>query len=974
MAGPLAPSRRQTCRVLVSGYYGMANLGDEAILTAILAAFRGALGESFVPVVATYDAGVTHHFHGPVETVPARSLQELADAIRASDLVVWGGGGLLQDRWHVPAEEMLRDPQGGIPWYLRTPFLATALGVPCIAYGQGIGPIEHEENRRLVGLVMNGVDAVTVRDPLSRALLDVCGVHLPPVEVTADPVVSLQPAAPERGEELLRNIGLDPARRPILAVAPRVPPPPGRPGWEAALRGALASWLEETQGSVALVVFDHSENGDERLCAQLRDGLGASGPVKVASEWLGAQDVAALLGACEAVLAMRLHALLLAAITATPTVALEVDPKLGAAVQCLHGAAPLVPLESLNAEEIRQALAQVREHRVEHRRELAAAVAELRVHERRNIEIAVGLLHEAAVPERRAARSKEREARLAEQVLEGERRAVELANALDRAVREHERVAAALRSQLATEAGARREAERREHAGTLALRNSEESLRTAETALAQRTAELAVLARDQDAAAATLAEVQGDRDRLLQQSQALAKDLAVLRSSLGVQVVLRSWSFLARHFPDQGLARRALRAVLRGFRRLLGRPSPAPAAAPPPDSGAAARPARCAADELVDLARFAEGCNARRVPMVVTVVSGTPLAEDEGQRPTQLALELCRRGIPVVFAHFRWWSTEWATQDRLENGLFQIPLDIVAGAPERLTEAFRAPRRVLLMEFPHPSMFALISAADAAGWITAYDVLDDWEEFHRGGQAVWYESRAERHLLAVADAVFAVNPALAGRVAELGRAEVEIVPNGLKPGIERVSAARHLQRGEVTVGYFGYLASAWFDWQLLAGAARVRPGWRFYLIGYGGEDHRDGLPANVTLLGKQPQRDLASYAANWDAAVVPFREGKLAAGADPIKVYEYLAMGLPVVVTGVSPPLGAEGLVTQASGAEDVVRALGEAARRRPELAPRCREFAGSCRWESRVDAMLATLTGTHRRLAVKRRLFDGVA
>ena len=182
------------------------------------------------------------------------------------------------------------------------------------------------------------------------------------------------------------------------------------------------------------------------------------------------------------------------------------------------------------------------------------------------------------------------------------------------------------------------------------------------------------------------------------------------------------------------------------------------------------------------------------------------------------------------------------------------------------------------------------------------------------GQAIWYDEEFERHLITAADAVYAINEFLAERLRGLGANAVEIVGNGLKPGLEVVWEPRPLARGEVTVGYFGYLAGAWFDWELIAEAARRRPSWRFYLIGYGGSPEGIRLPDTVELLGKQPQTDLAAFAANWDVATIPFKPDRLAAGADPIKTYEYLAMGLPVVATGVYPPAGGEAFVTRAEG------------------------------------------------------------
>jgi glycosyltransferase involved in cell wall biosynthesis len=230
----------------------------------------------------------------------------------------------------------------------------------------------------------------------------------------------------------------------------------------------------------------------------------------------------------------------------------------------------------------------------------------------------------------------------------------------------------------------------------------------------------------------------------------------------------------------------------------------------------------------------------------------------------------------------------------------------------------------------------------------------------------------ERHLASAADAVFAVTPLLAERLRALGAAEAEVLPNGLLPEIAEVGAPVSAPGGEVTVGYFGHLTAAWFDWELVAGAARARPTWKFELIGYGGAPESE-LPGNVVLLGPRPHRDLAAYAARWDVGIVPFKPGRLAASADPIKTYEYLAMGLPVVVTGVLPPPGGEAFLRRADDLEGFLAALteeAEAARSRPEAAAERRAFAATCTWAARVDALLAALARRGQRVGEKEELF----
>ena len=289
-----------------------------------------------------------------------------------------------------------------------------------------------------------------------------------------------------------------------------------------------------------------------------------------------------------------------------------------------------------------------------------------------------------------------------------------------------------------------------------------------------------------------------------------------------------------------------------------------------------------------------------------------------------------------------------------------------------VTSAFAGLERLAFFEFPYPEFFAMLAAANGRGWITVYDALDDWQAFQGVGHATWYDEAFERHLVTACDAVFVVNDVLADRVRALGGRAVEVVGNGASPGIDAIREPRPLPRGELTVGYVGYLAEAWFDWELIAETARRRPAWRVYLIGYG--ESLDGieLPPNIHRLGKQRPADLAAYAANWDVAVVPFKPGPVAAAADPIKIYEYLAMGLPVVTTGVPAPAGAEVHVVRAGGVEGFVREIERAGRQRtPRTDAARRAYAAGCTWDRRADTMLTALERGSQRVKEKRALFE---
>src|SRR5262249_55743245 len=99
------------------------------------------------------------------------------------------------------------------------------------------------------------------------------------------------------------------------------------------------------------------------------------------------------------------------------------------------------------------------------------------------------------------------------------------------------------------------------------------------------------------------------------------------------------------------------------------------------------------------------------------------------------------------------------------------------------------------------------------------------------------------------------------------------------------------------LGFVGGL-SEWVDLGLVAHLARARPDWSLILVGPVGIDAAPvrNLP-NVRLLGPRPYAALPAYLVAMDEGLIPFEQSPVTYHADPIKAYEYLAAGLPVVAT-----------------------------------------------------------------------------
>ncbi len=318
-------------RVLLSGYYGFGNVGDEAILASTVESLR-AMNPSLEISVLSANPEETARVYDVV-TYDRMSPRLIIKAIVESDLVVFGGGSLLQD------DSSFRS----LLYYLSIIFGARILGRPAVVYANGIGPIHSWVGRMLTRLALSTVKRVTVRDPESERLLKRIGVTKP-VRVTADPAFLLSPCSPERRDEILRKAGVD-GDDPIVWLALR----PGKAPDNFYLSFVPAIQYLRSKGYHPCLLVMQEQ--DKSLAPVINEALSKKG-LEAAPYVSGTtpRETLALLQKSAFCLGMRLHTLILAARAGVPFIGVEIDPKLGAF--CRATGCPVMPdpAESENAD------------------------------------------------------------------------------------------------------------------------------------------------------------------------------------------------------------------------------------------------------------------------------------------------------------------------------------------------------------------------------------------------------------------------------------------------------------------------------------------------------------------------------------------------------------------------------------------------------------------------------------------------
>jgi polysaccharide pyruvyl transferase CsaB len=334
-----APNGRPRRRVVLGGWYGAANLGDEMILSRFVDWVREA---GAAPTVIS----VNPHFTAAVpgaDAIGYSDLPAIVEALADADLFVLGGGGLFQDYDDFDEPSLHAFPARNVSQFAQFFYLARELGVATAALGQGVGPLRRTDGRAIAADVFNRAQFVSVRDAGSAALLKSIGVSRP-VLVAPDPAWSFPLA--DAITPATRFSAL--ARQRIVAIVVR--DWPFDRSWESAFVAAMRSslpagwallWLDFTRvPDVAAERPQHSEIA-HRLIPEL------PGLVHAVWDGLRIDDAARLIAGCDAMITMRLHGALLGHLAGLPVVALEYDGKVRALGDDL--AVPAVQRLSLDA-------------------------------------------------------------------------------------------------------------------------------------------------------------------------------------------------------------------------------------------------------------------------------------------------------------------------------------------------------------------------------------------------------------------------------------------------------------------------------------------------------------------------------------------------------------------------------------------------------------------------------------------------
>jgi len=986
--------------ILVGGYYGAGNLGDDAILECILRDMRE-LCSDLKFIVTSWNPEITSNQHD-VHAIHWRDISALVDAGQQSDMIILGGGGLFQDYWGLDPKTYLRRNYSDITAYGSLPLLAKLIGIPCMIYAVGVGPLQSDVALQHTRMAFECCQVATLRDQASFELLKASGISdksesNTSIHTLADPVFSLQTTEEDEinAEKYLNTKHFNKQTK-LLGVALRYwdRPDPELKWVEIIAKGLKLFLCNNENFHILLFPFqlnaDNLYTDDGAINKKLFQYLEEPKRIYLIEDQLTPRFAQALIERCSLVLGMRLHSLILGINSGTPVIALPYDPKVTSLVTDAglnkYSCNTLTPEPDDLADKLLKAI----EDRVIISDKINAFRSRSFKAAKKNAQLAYELLNTSArsaqsfvqrfsieqigiingLDQLVSQKSKDSET-LKIQLDEIQKQKEEILHQLDDSQKSqtklHNEVHALLLQIESINVDLTKQAENNQ---TLQLQ-----LDSAEANLAQHAEKILALHLQ-------LESVQEDLDNQLKNNYSLKLQLgsteadlekqSKITKSLHLQLEtsradLEKQSQLSRilgeqlesanlEFEKQSNNYQSLQLELESTKEDLGKQS---------------KVNRTLLTQLDDIyssnfwkaatlyyntinntplkhfyqfvtswvrdglaqtlkknsqipgrlfRKFPRGnelkltvakLNAKKLHRVAIVTSTFVYDVLYNQRVINLAKFLSNNGWGVIFVAWRWTKDEEMPKVGKEvyKNVFQIPFDMFLDKQEVLTSLIHT-NKYFIIEFPHPEFFSAALRLRSFDFKIIYEIIDDWDAFHKAGQAIWFNKSIEKALILNANYLTAVSQPLVDIFAEYRR-DIALIPNGFDPGLlghnHRNIARRRFDGSEVNVGYFGHLTDSWFDWNFLFNvldlANNRELNLKFHLIGYGEPDLGEQLVQyqdNILLYGRVKPQKLHQYARKWDVAMIPFKSGKLSEAVDPIKIYEYLYFGLPVIVKGIN--------------------------------------------------------------------------
>jgi len=356
------------------------------------------------------------------------------------------------------------------------------------------------------------------------------------------------------------------------------------------------------------------------------------------------------------------------------------------------------------------------------------------------------------------------------------------------------------------------------------------------------------------------------------------------------------------------------------------------------------------------------------------------------QRPQQIACQLAQAGHRVFYIKSTFRNTGAPLIEAIDRNIYSVQLStgdpsigIYSSFSDKNIKAFETSLQQLKDHFLINSAIMIVDLPgwgklaarlkESCGWKLVYDCMDLHTGFSNSSALT---QRDEKRLLENSDLVLASSHTLYEHAKTVNKQTI-LVPNGADFSFFH-QANEHIDIEEIDdnakpiIGYYGAIAD-WFDTSLVGDLASSHPEWTFLLIGstdLADLDPLEGLP-NVHLLGEKPYSELPAYLSNFDVCIIPFRKTPLTHATNPVKLFEYLSAGKPIVSTRLDEISRYEKYVRLADTVEAWEKAIKKslAEEKTTELLNKRFNYAMENSWEERTRRIKAAFAKLFPKISI---------
>ena len=304
-------------RILMSGYYGYNNSGDEAILTTIYNNIQK-IDRNINITVLSRDPEETMAEYGFQDVVSRFDFFKVMSEIKKCDILLSGGGSLLQDTTSTRS----------LMYYLFIIEWAKIMHKKVMLYANGIGPVSKKANRRMVKRVVSKADIITLREEASKNELISMGIPDNNLFVTADPVFTMEAETREKSKLLLQEAGI-PDDKGIIGVSVR--------NWKndsdfAEKFACICDEIHDKFNKSIVFIVMHNPN-DTNISKSVMQKM--KNEAYILEKNYCPKEIMGMIGEMDLVLSMRLHTLIFATKQRVPIVGFVYDPKINSYLNML---------------------------------------------------------------------------------------------------------------------------------------------------------------------------------------------------------------------------------------------------------------------------------------------------------------------------------------------------------------------------------------------------------------------------------------------------------------------------------------------------------------------------------------------------------------------------------------------------------------------------------------------------------------